>query len=433
MVNKRVGNLRRDNGGGGTGFEYVPAKSSFVRRQTERRLGRQYDILFKDNYLHLSKLQEGDNRFRILPATWKPHDDFACVVWAHQYIAANSGSYVCLAKNEAWFEPLDCPICEEALQASRDQDEERAKKYSARETMVCWVIDRRSREFEDRPQLYAMPPTLYKDICGLIYDTETGKASMIDHPTKGFDIRVKKSGQMLQTRYLPMMTATCPINPDPDVTKEILAFITKNPVPKCLEIKTEDYLEKIVSGLAGGRDPDLDEDEDEAEPKKKRAKLTARDEEDDDEDEVDEDEPPPKKKRPKMQAVDEDEDEDQEEEDDAPPKKRRRLTARDEDEDEEDAPPPRKKKAAVVDDDDDADEDEDDAPKPRRKLRAAPADEDEDEEDDAPPKRKKLKARAAVDEDEDEEVDDQTDDDEDEDAPPPKRRSGGREGRRANR
>jgi len=431
MVNKRVGNLRRDNGGGGTGFEYVPAKSSFVRRQTERRLGRQYDILFKDNYLHLSKLQEGDNRFRILPATWKPHDDFACVVWAHQYIA-NSGSYVCLAKNEAWFEPLDCPICEEALQASRDQDEERAKKYSARETMVCWVIDRRSREFEDRPQLYAMPPTLYKDICGLIYDTETGKASMIDHPTKGFDIRVKKSGQMLQTRYLPMMTATCPINPDPDVTKEILAFITKNPVPKCLEIKTEDYLEKIVSGLAGGRDPDLDEDEDEAAPKKKRAKLTARDE-DEDEDEVDEDEPPPKKKRPKMQAVDEDEDEDQEEEDDAPPKKRRRLTARDEDEDEEDAPPSRKKKAAVVDDDDDADEDEDDAPKPRRKLRAAPADEDEDEEDDAPPKRKKLKARAAVDEDEDEEVDDQTDDDEDEDAPPPKRRSGGREGRRANR
>jgi len=432
MVNKRVGNLRRDNGGGGTGFEYVPAKSSFVRRQTERRLGRQYDILFKDNYLHLSKLQEGDNRFRILPATWKPHDDFACVVWAHQYIAANSGSYVCLAKNEAWFEPLDCPICEEALQASRDQDEERAKKYSARETMVCWVIDRRSREFEDRPQLYAMPPTLYKDICGLIYDTETGKASMIDHPTKGFDIRVKKSGQMLQTRYLPMMTATCPINPDPDVTKEILAFITKNPVPKCLEIKTEDYLEKIVSGLAGGRDPDLDEDEDEAAPKKKRAKLTARDE-DEDEDEVDEDEPPPKKKRPKMQAVDEDEDEDQEEEDDAPPKKRRRLTARDEDEDEEDAPPSRKKKAAVVDDDDDADEDEDDAPKPRRKLRAAPADEDEDEEDDAPPKRKKLKARATVDEDEDEEVDDQTDDDEDEDAPPPKRRSGGREGRRANR
>jgi len=431
MVNKRVGNLRRDNGGGGTGFEYVPAKSSFVRRQTERRLGRQYDILFKDNYLHLSKLQEGDNRFRILPATWKPHDDFACVVWAHQYIA-NSGSYVCLAKNEAWFEPLDCPICEEALQASRDQDEERAKKYSARETMVCWVIDRRSREFEDRPQLYAMPPTLYKDICGLIYDTETGKASMIDHPTKGFDIRVKKSGQMLQTRYLPMMTATCPINPDPDVTKEILAFITKNPVPKCLEIKTEDYLEKIVSGLAGGRDPDLDEDEDEAAPKKKRAKLTARDE-DEDEDEVDEDEPPPKKKRPKMQAVDEDEDEDQEEEDDAPPKKRRRLTARDEDEDEEDAPPSRKKKAAVVDDDDDADEDEDDAPKPRRKLRAAPADEDEDEEDDAPPKRKKLKARATVDEDEDEEVDDQTDDDEDEDAPPPKRRSGGREGRRANR
>lgn len=431
MVNKRVGNLRRDNGGGGTGFEYVPAKSSFVRRQTERRLGRQYDILFKDNYLHLSKLQEGDNRFRILPATWKPHDDFACVVWAHQYIA-NSGSYVCLAKNEAWFEPLDCPICEEALQASRDQDEERAKKYSARETMVCWVIDRRSREFEDRPQLYAMPPTLYKDICGLIYDTETGKASMIDHPIKGFDIRVKKSGQMLQTRYLPMMTATCPINPDPDVTKEILAFITKNPVPKCLEIKTEDYLEKIVSGLAGGRDPDLDEDEDEAAPKKKRAKLTARDE-DEDEDEVDEDEPPPKKKRPKMQAVDEDEDEDQEEEDDAPPKKRRRLTARDEDEDEEDAPPSRKKKAAVVDDDDDADEDEDDAPKPRRKLRAAPADEDEDEEDDAPPKRKKLKARATVDEDEDEEVDDQTDDDEDEDAPPPKRRSGGREGRRANR
>jgi len=432
MVNKRVGNLRRDNGGGGTGFEYVPAKSSFVRRQTERRLGRQYDILFKDNYLHLSKLQEGDNRFRILPATWKPHDDFACVVWAHQYIAANSGSYVCLAKNEAWFEPLDCPICEEALQASRDQDEERAKKYSARETMVCWVIDRRSREFEDRPQLYAMPPTLYKDICGLIYDTETGKASMIDHPTKGFDIRVKKSGQMLQTRYLPMMTATCPINPDPDVTKEILAFITKNPVPKCLEIKTEDYLEKIVSGLAGGRDPDLDEDEDEAAPKKKRAKLTARDE-DEDEDEVDEDEPPPKNKRHKMQAVDEDEDEDQEEEDDAPPKKRRRLTARDEDEDEEDAPPSRKKKAAVVDDDDDADEDEDDAPKPRRKLRAAPADEDEDEEDDAPPKRKKLKARATVDEDEDEEVDDQTDDDEDEDAPPPKRRSGGREGRRANR
>jgi hypothetical protein len=424
--------MRRDNGRGSS-FEYVPAKSDFVKRQTERRLGRQFDGIFKDKYLQLSKLQEGDNRFRILPATWKPHDDFAYVVWVHKYM--EGGSYVCPAKmNET-----RCPICEEAQQARRDKDTERASEYTASETMVCWVIDRKSREFEDRPQLYAMPPTLYKDICGVIYDTETGKATMIDHDRKGYDIRVKRTGTKLNTRYLPMLAnSPTPISADRDSMAEIIAYITAHPVPKCLEIKSESYLDKIMSGTSGSRDPELDEDEEDDEdeddaPKKRKKGAKAYG----DDDEVeDDDEPAPKKKRPKLRAAEDEEEEDQdaddqEDDDDAPPPKRRKLRAADEDEDEDDAPAPkRKKKAAVADDDDDADED--DAPRPRRKLRAAPADEDEDDEDEPAPKRKKLKARAEP-EEEDEEADDQTDDDEDEDdAPPPKRR-GRAEGRRAAR
>jgi hypothetical protein len=435
MVNKRVGNMRRDNDGRGNSFQYVPAKSDFVKKQTERRLGRQFDGIFKDKYLQLSKLQEGDNRFRILPATWKPHDDFAYVVWVHKYM--EGGSYVCPAK---MFETR-CPICEEQQQAKRDKDDERSRELYPSETMVCWVVDRKSREFEDRPQLYAMPPTLYKDICGVIYDTETGKATMIDHDRKGYDIRVKRTGTKLNTRYLPMLANTpTPITADRDTLAEILAYITKNPVPDCLEVKSEKYLDKIMSGTAGKRDPDLDEDdedvdddEDEA-PKKRKKGAKAYGDDDEDEDE------PAPRKRPKLRAADDEDDEDQdqdddqqeEDEDDEPaPKKRRKITARDDDEadEDDDEPAPRRKKKAAAADDEDDDADED-APKPRRKLRAAPA-EDEDDEDEPRPKRKKLRA-AAEPEEEDEDADDQTDDDDDEDAPPPKRR-GRTEGRRASR
>src|SRR5262245_28706535 len=376
MVNKRVGNMRRDNERRG-GFDYRPAKPEYVKRQSERRGGRQFDTIFKDKFLVLSRLTDGDNRLRILPASWEGHDDFAYIAWVHKFINER-GSYLCALKMKD--EP--CALCEEASQARKDKDDERARELGCSELMICWVLDRKSREFEDQPQLYAMPPTLYKDINGIIYDIDSGKATELDNPRKGYDVRIKRTGTGLNTRYLPILSGhATAISEERDVINDILAYIKKNPIPDCLEFKSNGYLEKVLSGGASTRDEDLDED----------------DEADEDEEDEDGDRKSKRRKEQRMKQEgrearaaarsrrDEEEEEEEEEPDDEQEEEEDQDEADDEAEEDTEAD------NGDEDEPDDDEDDEEDRPRQRLKTKSKSKsskskrrDDDDDEEDFTP-------------------------------------------------
>lgn len=434
MVNRRVGNLRKENSGRrSSGFTYRPPKSGFVKQQANRKFSR-FDSIFKsayDNY----RPKEGENSFRILPATWDGHDDYAYTIYMHRYVGQDTSNYLCLRK----MQNKRCPICVEAERSRKAGEEEEARQLSAVEGKVAWILNRDERG-KPKPQPYQIPVTLYKDINALCCDNRTGAEIFVDQPDEGYDVRVRRTGAQLNTRYLPTIERDpSPVSDSPKEQTKILDFINEHPIPDILEFKSAEYLEKVMSGTGEDKDEDLDEDEEdedeERRPSSKRKKLKkgSRDrdeeeEEDVDDEEVDEDEESaPRRARAKRKA--------EEDEDDQEPEDEEEEEEEEEDEDDTRSVREAKKRKKVRRSSDEDDEEEDDLPRRKLSTRRKPVDEENEEEDDEdgaaygdddeeprPKKRKKLVKKASRrDEDEDEEEEDVEDEDEDEEEAPPRR------------
>ncbi|CAM5998802.1 unnamed protein product [Sphagnum balticum] len=129
------------------------------------------------------------------------------------------------------------------------ENKEEAKELSARERLVCWVIDRNGDDAE-RPMALSMSWTMDRDIAAQCHNKKTGKVLLIDHPDDGFDVLLKKSGQGLKTKYygVSIDRESSPINDDEKVQDEILEFIENNPIPSILVYKDSDYLERVING-----------------------------------------------------------------------------------------------------------------------------------------------------------------------------------------
>lgn len=440
MVNRRVGDLRKDDRSGsgkrGRGFTYRPPSVDFVKRQSERKGGK-FDNIVKGTF-DMWRPKEGSNQIRIMPATWDDHDDYALIVWVHKRIGADTSTYLCLRKmlNKR------CPICEECTAARKAGENDEAKALDCSEQMLCWMIDR--EEDRPKPKVYVMSAPFYKDVNALCYDTRTGSAIFVDNPDEGFDLKIKRTGQGLKTRYLPQIDHNpSPLADRPKDQDALIAFTEENPLPDVLNYYSAAYLEKILSGTGGEKDEDLDAPDEEDAAPRGRAKVGAKrrtepeDEDLPDEEDAEQEEAPPRARARTRRAEPEEEDHEQdaadeaenegrearqsmrggtrrraEPEDDAEEAPPRRSTARrrDPEEDpEEDSPPPKKRPQARARAEEADEEPEDEAP-PRRKR--APVDDPEDD----PPPRRRATARREEPEDEDAE----------EEAPPRRRAAAGR-------
>lgn len=298
MVNRRVGNLRKDKGGKRGGFfsHYRPPPADHVKRQAERRGGK-FDSIFKGNYDTFTP-KEGDNTIRVLPAGWEGNTDYAYAVWIHWGIGADESAYLCLRKMKG----ETCPICQEVARMKADGEGDDAKRIDCKERFICWIIDRSDRD--ETPALYSMPAGTYKDINALCYSSKSGKAIFIDNPDDGYDVIIRRTGTKINTKYLPQVDreATA-VTDDPDKYKELEDWVQDNQIPECLQFFDADYLEKALSGEIDRNKGDEEDD------RPARTRTRARRAEPEDETDEDEDDRPPRTKRSKAKDEDDLDDE----------------------------------------------------------------------------------------------------------------------------
>lgn len=317
MVNRRVGNLRKEHGSKKGGFfsHYRPPPADHVKRQAERKGGK-FDSIFKGNF-DVFTPKEGDNTLRMLPPGWDGAGDYAYPAWIHWSIGADESSYLCLRKMKG----ETCPICQEVARMKADGEGDDAKRIDCKERFICWVIDRSDRD--ETPALYSMPAGTYKDINALCYSGKTGKAIFIDNPDDGYDVIIRRTGTKINTKYLPQVDREASaITDDPDKYKELEQWVQDNQIPDVLQYFDADYLERALSGEIDRNRGEGTEEDDEDRPRRRPNRK---------------EDPPPG------------------DDDDEPPRRRHTRTRRDEDEDEEERPTRRGGKARDADIDDELD------------------------------------------------------------------------------
>lgn len=412
-----------------SGFVYHERTAEAVKQRATQTGGR-FDSPFKQG-VDTWRPKAGDNLIRLLPPTWDDHEHYGYELWVHKYIGADNSTYLCPQK----MKNTPCPICKAAKLAKDAGEADEAKQLVVQKMVCAYIIDR--DEKKPTPILYNMGWSMDRDIASLSINSRTGKVLMLDHPDKGYDVTIKRTGEGLRTRYQVVIDRDpTSIDDDPEVQSEILDQVQDNPVPDQLRFYDEDYLEKVLSGVQETKDPDAEEED-------KPARRRARSEDDDDDkpakrsrkdDEPDEEE----EKKPSRRSSKKEEPEEDEEE--VKPRRRSR------DEDDDDKPSRRSAKEEPEEDEDEkparrtAKKDEEEEEVPRRRASRDEPEEDEkparrrsrDDDDDKPARAKKeepeeedekpSRRRAAPEEDEDEKPARRSSKKDEDDDPPSKRR-----------
>lgn len=414
MVNRVIGKKKaKGSGEKKPSFVYKERSVKQIKARAEQSGGR-FDSPFVGNF-DTFRPKQGSSQIRILPPTWDDYDHYGLDVWVHPFVGPDNSTYICPRK----MKNKPCPICAAAEEANNAGEKDEAKALQPQRRVLVWAIDRDAEQ--EWPQLYLMSWSQDKDIVTRSHNARSGKTKHIDHPDKGHDVIINRSGQGLKTRYvIEIDSDSSPISDDPKNQDAILEFISENPLPATLKYYDADYLEKVISGTAESKDEDLDEDADEDEDenpksrgsKKGKSGKKRRDEDEDDESEdVDE------------ESEDEDEGED---EDDTPPRKPKKPAKkpakkrRDEDEDDEDEEDEEEEDDSddSEDDDDSESEDEDDGDDESDDDDSEEESEDEDSEDDD----ESEDEEEPDDEDDSDDEDEESEDDEDEEDEDPKPR-----------
>jgi hypothetical protein len=237
------------------GFTYKFRTEQAVKDRAEKKGGGRFDSPFKPT-ADLWRPKAGENQIRILPPTWDDHEHFGYEIWVHSWVGSENGTYLCPSKHQG----RSCPVCRLAKQAKDNGDEEDWQQLKVKQHYVYWVIDRESEN--QHPQLWELGWQLDRDIVALTYNkrSTSNKVLYIDHPEEGYDIVLRRSGEKLNTRYLPsIIPEHCPIFDDARRCEEIMNYIQEHPIPDMLHFYDNAYLERVMTGAQEQTDADLDE------------------------------------------------------------------------------------------------------------------------------------------------------------------------------
>lgn len=247
--------------GSSSGYKYTPRAAEDAKKRSTMGGAGDYDKILKD-HIKMWKPNDGDNRIRILPPTWRDAKHFAFDVWVNYGIGPDRGSYISLSKMKDEADPIA-----EELQRARDsaregdkEDEKYIKDLTPKRRELIYLVDRDNPK--DGVQAWAMPWTLGRDIVRVSIDRETGEVLPIDDPENGYDVDFTKSGQKDRTEYggVSIARRSSPLGRD-----EWLDFAIDNPLPDQLNYFDYDHIAKAFGAKgeqrekARGRDDDYDD------------------------------------------------------------------------------------------------------------------------------------------------------------------------------
>lgn len=247
-----------DRGGrGGSSYRYERRDADKTRDRANKG-NNDYDKFLKDG-IKVWKPNDGDNRIRILPPTWKKADHFGLDIYVHYGVGADRQSYLCLSKMKGEADPI-AEAREEAKRELNDNEGDKAleklvKDLDAKRRVLVYLIDRDHEK--EGVQAWAMPWTVDRDIVQVMTDKSTGEVLPIDDPEEGYDVEFTKKGAKDRTEYTGVAIAR---RSSPLGKAAWLDFAVDNPLPDQLVYYPYEHIAKAFGGKSTSRRDDDGDD-----------------------------------------------------------------------------------------------------------------------------------------------------------------------------
>jgi hypothetical protein len=246
-----------DDRGGSSSYRYERRDSEKTRERANKG-NNDFDKFLKD-HIKAFKVNDGDNRIRIIPPTWKKADHHGLDIYVHYAVGADRQSYLCPKKMKD--EP--CPVCEARDELKRelndnegDKDlEKQVKALEPKRRVLAYLIDRDHEK--EGPQAWAMPWTVDRDTVQVMTDKSTGEVLPIDDPKEGYDVEFTKKGAKDRTEYTGVAIAR---RSSPLGKSAWLEFAIDNPLPDQLVYFPYEHIAKAFGGKSTSRREDDDDD-----------------------------------------------------------------------------------------------------------------------------------------------------------------------------
>lgn len=256
-------------------------------KQSKKALKRHIDSVGGSDYPTFLKKDFKDRRYkikvknfiRILPPV-DPDNDFARLLYVHEYVGVDKGSYLCREKMLG--DKETCPICQVYRKAMKI-DEDAAYKLKPKQKYLFWIIDISKDPQSDEPLLLVAPKRgLADEILSRAQDKESGEALDISDPEDGRKIYFEKTGQGERTRYGSVDISEKPFPVKEKIAKimapfdEVLRFVKASKLEVVADEIDIDDLDSKSNKKKGG-----DEDEDDRVERKSSKHKQEDDEEED--------------------------------------------------------------------------------------------------------------------------------------------------------
>lgn len=224
-----------------------------VRRRTEQTAGN-FDSIFKSGVDQWFP-KPGENCVRILPPSWPDAEHYGYDVFVHSYVGSSGSTYICPAKT--FNKP--CAACDESKELKAAGEEDASKQMAAKKKSIVYMLDRDERK--PTPKIWVMSWNQDKEIADNSIIKRTNTTLFLDDENEGWDLFVKRTGKMLNTRYSYVVDRdSSPIDDDPKVQDEILDYIEQNPIPDLLKYADNETIAKALDGGTRERDRDLEDE-----------------------------------------------------------------------------------------------------------------------------------------------------------------------------
>lgn len=217
-------------------FQYKARKSEDWEKR-EKQSGSSF-VGFIEDQFETYTVRKGENWMRILPPTWEDPSHYGYDVWVHYGVGPQNASVICLLKQKN----QPCPICEAKAIAEDAGKDDLASELKPGRRVCVWILDRKE---EKKPQIWAMPWSLDRDISKVARDRQTGELYQLDHPDAGYDVSFDAEGEAMTRKYVGTQLAR---RPSP-VDEKHLDYIMANPLPNCLIWRNYAELKELLAGV----------------------------------------------------------------------------------------------------------------------------------------------------------------------------------------